>query len=134
MTGRLRGTLADGFTLIESLVALVVVGVAVAGLLRLQIIGAQTASHASRLWGASLLAQEKMAEALASERMDDGARQGSTGEDPVYAWKVVIDSARDPALAAVGAASRKSVLVTVSWPDGRSERSLSLVTYVSPKR
>jgi len=132
LTGRFAAR--SGFTLIEALVALALVGTAVAGLLRLQVISVQTSTHASRLWTASLLAQEKMAEVMAADRIDEGSRQGATEDEPVYAWRVSVEPARAPGLADAEATSLKSVVVTVSWPDGRSERSLALVTYVSPKR
>lgn len=126
MTGREKG-----FTLVEILVAMVVLAVAAVSLLQ-SFSGGLRASDSARQRGyAMLLAQSKMA-AIGSELpLEPGS---STGRfDDRFAWTVEVSPDGDAAPeedagAAAPPVTVMNVTVTVSWPPGNPAGSLQLTS------
>jgi general secretion pathway protein I len=114
MTGRQRG-----FTLVEILVAMVVLAVAAVSLLQSFAGGLRATDSARQRTYAMLLAQSKLAVVGIELALEAGASEGRF--DDRFAWRVVISPAGDGAPAedagAIATAVEvMNVTVTVSWP------------------
>jgi general secretion pathway protein I len=117
-----------GFTLMEVLVALAVVGLAmgaIAGVFSNGLLGHETASGAE---SALALAEEQLALAAAAPR--PGATSGTY--DGRFAWQTTVapfqDTADKDAPAPASLPSLYRIAVNVSWRDGRRSRQVSLST------
>ncbi len=99
--GRREG--GAGFTLVEVMVAVVIIGIVMTAVFRLQ---GQTISMAesSRFYTtATLLAQRKMAEIRGADMLDAGAGAGNFGDDhPGYSWRVSVDRVNSETLGETG--------------------------------
>jgi general secretion pathway protein I len=124
---------AGGFTLIEVLVALAIVGLAlagVAGVLSNGLIGHETASGAE---DALALAEERLATAAIPGALRPGTNKGTYAGR--FAWQTTVAPYADGGAGDAKAFDRKQdqprlyrVAVTVSWRDGHRERQLALAT------
>ena len=114
-----------GFTLIEVLVALTILGLSFAVLMTLISRGLDTSRRSQLLAGASGLAQSLLAQAGVLTPIRVGNSQGSTENG--YAWLVHVEPFvvpdRDDALL-----SAAKVTVTVSWRDGDAPQEIELST------
>ena len=132
-----------GFTLIESLVALAVAGIALAALLHLQLVSMHTADKAEGLTQAVLLAQEKLTEAASSGSPAVGVTAGTTqaaGER--FDWRMAVTEAPLPPLVTpqnagpsyrptLGRDRLRQLTVEVSWQKGPGQKHISLTTLVA---
>jgi prepilin-type N-terminal cleavage/methylation domain-containing protein len=113
----------QGFTLVEMIVAaiLLVVGVVAA----LACIGAATRSTslAAEYTTAALLAQQRLAEIEAQpDQLSSGDQQGDFGEAfPGYTWHQTVETTDLSGLV--------RVTLTIEWPSGATRRSAQFVTY-----
>jgi general secretion pathway protein I len=117
-----------GFTLIEVLVALAIVGLAVgatAFVLGNGLMGHETAADAE---AALAVAEERLA--LAGATPHPGANSGT--EDGRFAWRTTVaaydDSADKTADAPTTLPRLYRIAVTVAWRDGRRDREVALST------
>ncbi len=124
--GAARIVRARGFTLLEILIALVVLGVALTGLLQLEALGVRLRSQAQELTVATFLLQSRMAdvELAALERFPDlGTTDGDFGETyPGYRWEMTVVETPFPIV--------REVRVRVLWRTGAREEHLELTNYV----
>jgi prepilin-type N-terminal cleavage/methylation domain-containing protein len=130
----LRGACA-GFTLIEALVALVIVAVAGVALLRLELTSILLSDRATAISRAVRIADARMAEALARERIEVGYRSGRILDDATekaFRWDITVAPLRRPELEEYELDNLLTVTARVFWRSGREERSVSLETYASP--
>jgi general secretion pathway protein I len=121
-----------GFTLIEVLIALAIVGmalVAVAAVFSNGLVGHETAADAE---AALALAEERLATAEATAALQPGISNGQfVGR---FAWQTVIAPYEDGSEAAGQILPAKNVpplyrvAVSVAWHDGHRSRQLSLST------
>ena len=131
-------TLRAGFSLIEVVISLAILGIGVFGAMRVFPVGLRASQRAELISRASLTAQRTM-ESLKMVSWEDLTTQPTVDEDPLHIT-VAVD---EPAIEGLVDASRlKRVLVTVSWAqarpgsgaDGRAgdgkTRTLELVSYV----
>jgi general secretion pathway protein I len=124
MPGRRRG-----FTLLEVLVAVVVLGIALTALLSTQAGGVRLRSQAEAITTATFLLQERMAQ----QELDDyfpepGTRDGDFGSAyPGYRWEVTVSQV--PVPGAEGQDLLREVRLAVLWRDGRREERLELTSY-----
>lgn len=107
-----------GFTLIEALVALAILGVALAAVLRAYGAGFRSAERAEAATHALLLAESKLAEAAATLREPSDQR----GVEGAYAWRVIaqpypVEGVERPLL---------RLEVRVAGPDGGEARLATL--------
>jgi general secretion pathway protein I len=120
-----RHTKQTGFTLVEILVALSVLGVAFATLLGVLSSSAQNGAQAQRRIEAAFLAENILASAGTERDLRAGARL--SGEADPYSWVIQVDRADGdgdaPALAPLF-----DVAVTVQWTEGGKSSSLSLIS------
>ena len=125
---------AAGFTLLEVLVAVAIVGVALVMLLRLHLLSLDATLAAQDLTTAVLLAEGKMATFMA-ESPDEGEEQGQFDGPNLerFRWTTsVTEHALDPGNdGREGAIGVRHVTVSVHWRDGNRDRSYSLETYES---
>ena len=122
-----------GFTLIEVLIALAIVGmalVAVAAVFSNGLVGHETASDAE---AALALAEERLATAEATAALQPGISNGQFAGR--FAWQTVIAPYEDGGSEAAGQILPAKnvpplyrVAVSVAWHDGHRSRQLSLST------
>ena len=122
----------SGFTLLEVLVAVSIVGIALVVLLRLHLLSLDATLAAQDLSTAVLLAQGKMATFLAQSPgagEDQGQFEGPELER--FSWTTSVAQfdlgPGDPG----GSVGVRHVTVSVHWREGNRNRSYSLETYES---
>lgn len=140
---RLGQAAPAGFTLLEVMVALVIVAVALVSLLRLHLLSLDSTMRAQDLTTAVLLAQGRMAVLIGS--FPEPGEGGGRFEDPELAkfrWQTVVTEHRfeaergttgtgtDPSPTPTEIELRR-IEVTVRWVDGRNERSYTLEAYAT---
>ena len=126
-----RNTEAGGFSLIEVLAALVVIGLALAaagGVFRTGLLGHEVAVGAD---AALALAEEKIASAGVTESLRPGRSAGLFGNR--YQWQVSVEPYQEKSNTGFDQTSAVDlrlyrIAVTVSWRDGRRQRALALDT------
>jgi general secretion pathway protein I len=120
---RLSVVLSDaGLTLVELLVAAVLLATGLAGVMMALSTSISTQAVSERMVTACLLAQEKMAE-LESTPLETGSESGDFGEDyPDYRWSWTVEPAETDGLL------RAEVVVTSG--EGSLVREYRLVTYL----
>jgi type II secretion system protein I len=128
----------EGFTLIESVAALAVAGIALLALLQLQLLSMHTADKARVMTQAVLLAQEKMTEVLSSGYPSLGVQSGMVEtEGEVLTWRTEVTDTRLPAACRpAGRGARagdrlRTLSVEVSWPRGAGDKHIRMTTCVA---
>jgi general secretion pathway protein I len=118
---------ADGFTLLEVMVALAIISFAVVTYVHSQNTGIALLNESTNVTAATLLAQGRMVVLEGSDVAGTLEREG-TFDDPEYAafrWKERVVSTPLPNIF--------EVHVEVSWDDNRGRRSVELITLVLRK-
>lgn len=118
-----------GFTLLEVMVALVILSIGLLGLMGLQIVATKTNSFSNQMTIGITLAQDQLEE-LRNLAYDDALLSGGTHQDsqnPISAlgdmgfnrsWTVTVDAAN----------SLKTIIVTVQWPHPHNSHSVAFTT------
>ncbi len=111
-----------GFTLLEVMVAVAILGFVLVSLLGLQKRSTQDVMLAERMTTATLLAKDRMVQAL-SGTLIPSEEEGEFEEEEFkgYTWKKVI--------APTPIASIMEVRVAVLWKEGEREEKVELVSY-----
>lgn len=133
-TGRLKPSHAEtpddrgseGFTLLEVLVALTILGMSFAALLAIFSQALASERARDRAFAARTLAQSLMAEVLAVQSAGEGTSTGQTADG--LSWQVRIEpygSGNDEPSTGLEAAR---VSATVTWPGALKTQSLTLAT------
>lgn len=126
--------ISSGFTIVEVMIALVVLSIAFLGLNSTLLAVIDTNNFSRRMMTATTLAQDKLEElknlpydALAAGESKDPQNPltptGAVGGSYTRVWQVTLD-APDP--------GTKTVAVTVTWRAGRSTRSVGFSTIKAP--
>lgn len=124
-----------GFTLIEVIIALVVASISLLGLIRLHLISISMAEAAEEISQAVLLAEEKIAETLASGYPEEGITSGELEKNAqVLYWRTEVADLQSSELTEAEITGLRSVCVEVGWKDGGSSKSLQMSTYVADRR
>ncbi len=124
----------NGFTLIESVAALAVASIALLALLQLQLLSMRVADKAQVMTQATLLAQEKMAEAISSGYPSVGVKSGTVEtEGELLTWRTEVTDARLPAVCRpAGSRDRlRTLSVEVSWQRGAGDKHIRMTTCVA---
>ena len=112
-----------GFTLLEVIVALAIMGIGFALAMELLATGSRSAKVAEDYTLAVLLARQKMAEVLVSQSLEESAGQGEFGEGLSWASEIQpLPQAEELP------AQLYQVRVRVAWPGRRGEKSMDLYT------
>lgn len=134
---------SHGFTLIEVLVALAVAGMALTALLNLQLVSMRVADKAEGLIGATLVAQEKLAEGVGRGCPPVGVTSGTVQTaDERFDWRMEVTEAPMPTLVmprGAGPSYRppfrrdrlRQLTVEVWWQKGPGARQITLTTLVA---
>jgi general secretion pathway protein I len=118
----------SGFTLIEIVVALLVLSIASAVIFEGFSVGFRNARTADDFAQAVLIAQSKLAPTGVAEPLSAGVTSGE--ERDKYSWTVTVDEIDLVTEDAATPSTLRpfSVAVDVVWSDGRTERAVSLST------
>lgn len=112
-----------GFTLLEVMVALLIIATSFIVLLHSRNQSVLAADYARRMTIATLLATEKMGEMEQGELSNTGEDIGNFGEDyPEFMWKTAISDTPYEQV--------REVRVEVSWGEGKGRRNVELVNYI----
>ena len=115
-----------GFTLLEVMVALLIIAISFIVLLHSRNQSVIAADYARHTTIATFMASEKMGEMEQEGIRETGEDTGNFGEDhPGFIWRTIIS---DTAYEHI-----KEVRVEVLWGEGKSQRSVELVNYVKEK-
>ncbi len=117
-------TKSDGFTLIEILVALIILSVSLLALAGLMVTTTKNNSFGNHMTEAATLAQDKLEELRAirweniSEGLNTDQQNGSTGNNYTRDWNVATNG------------SLKTISITIRWQD-RANHSIRLTSVLS---
>lgn len=115
----------DGFTLLEVMIALAIVGIALVTLIGLETRTIQLAERQQRVTQSTLLAQEKMTEIeIGSQSLSGtGGREGMF-ESPfeLYRWTVDLEPTPLPGI--------EMVTVTVAWGEESRNEFVDLASFI----
>ncbi len=121
-----------GFTLLEMLVATLILGVAVAGVLSNISLSLRTAARVTDYDRAALLARRKMGELLAGPRLPRFAFAGGP-LDPATGleggWSVRVEPFEAPAQAGPGSLVLDRVVLALWWKQGSRTRRVELEAF-----
>jgi len=124
-----------GFTLVEVIVALVIVSISLLGLIRLHLISISMADAAEMTSQAVLLAEEKIAETLAQGYPKEGTASGVVEKNThSLHWQTEVEGLQSPQLAEADITGLRKICVEVGWKQGSSSKSLQMSTYVADRR
>jgi len=116
-----------GFTLLEVMVALVIIATSFIVLLHSRNQSVIAADYARHSTIATLLASQKMSEIENVGSPEDGEETGDFGEEyPGYTWRKVVSETAYEEI--------KEVRVEVFWGEGKGRRGVELVNYVRAKK
>jgi general secretion pathway protein I len=119
-----------GFSLIEAIVALAIVGLALAAIAGVFSTGLRGHETAEGVDAALALAESKLAEAEAIATLRPGRSEGVFGGR--YEWRLVVAPYQDEAAGPVDRIAKSLRLyrieATAAWNDGHNRRQISLAT------
>jgi general secretion pathway protein I len=118
-----------GFTLLEVIVAMTIVGIGVVTLLEIFSTGLRLGSRSTSATEAMTYGRQAMDTILLRRKIDEGALQGSLNERT--RWKLGIEPVREPtdSLSLSSAWELTEVTLDVRVTDGGRERPVELRTY-----
>jgi prepilin-type N-terminal cleavage/methylation domain-containing protein len=128
----LRGkfsSLSAGFTLLEVVVAMTIVGIGVVTLLEIFSMGLRLGSRSSAATEAMTYGRQAMDEILLRRKIEEGAQQGSLNERT--RWKLGIEPVREPSdtLSLSSAWELKEITLDMRVTDAGRDRTVELRTY-----
>jgi general secretion pathway protein I len=115
----------NGFTLLEVMIALAIVGIALVTLIGLETRTIQLAERQQRVTQATLLAQGKMTEIeVGAESLAGLGGQGGVFDPPfeLYRWTAALDATPLPTI--------EMVTVTVAWGEVGSNEQVDLISFL----
>ena len=123
-----------GFTLIEVLVALAVVAIALVALLGLHLSSVHTQVRGEKMVRASLLAEEKIAEATLEGYPELGGSGGENEQDGmVFEWERQVRKMTVSLGAEQKIERLREIAVAVAWQEGRRRKQINRVTWVADR-
>lgn len=128
------GKRRDGFTLMETLVAMMILSIALVIIFQ-QFSEALNAGHVSESYTRAVWhAREKMDELLLYEALSEEIREGDFGDG--YRWRYRIEPAKPGSPLNLEDLATYTITVWVSWEQGRSTKQMdisALSTVILPK-
>ena len=134
-SGRGETRVARGFTLIEVLVALVLMAILLPVLMHGISLASRAASMSVRKTQAAALASSKLQELVATGQVQSGGMSGDFADEfPGYTWTSQVQEWNPPGVSQQDLSSQNQSLteldVTVSWTGNKGKQSLTLSTLV----
>jgi prepilin-type N-terminal cleavage/methylation domain-containing protein len=122
-------SLAPGFTLLEVVVAMTIVGIGVVTLLEIFSSGLRLGSRSSAATEAMIYGRQAMDEILLRRRIEEGPQQGSLNERA--RWKLGVEPVREPSdtLSLSSAWELKEITLDMRVTDTGRDRPVELRTY-----
>jgi prepilin-type N-terminal cleavage/methylation domain-containing protein len=122
-------SLSAGFTLLEVVVAMTIVGIGVVTLLEIFSTGLRLGSRSSATTEAMTYGRQAMDEILLRRKIEEGAPQGSLNERA--RWKLGIEPVREPSdtLSLSSAWELKEITLDLRVTDAGRDRPVELRTY-----
>jgi general secretion pathway protein I len=122
-------SLSAGFTLLEVVVAMTIVGIGVVTLLEIFSLGLRLGSRSSAATEAMAYGRQAMDEILLRRKIEEGAQQGVLSDQT--RWRLRVEPVREPpeTLALSSAWELKEITVDVRVTDAGRERPVELQTY-----
>jgi len=122
-------SLAPGFTLLEVIVAMTIVGIGVVTLLEIFSSGLRLGSRSSAATEAIIYGRQAMDEILLRRRIEEGPQQGSLNERA--RWKLGVEPVREPSdtLSLSSAWELKEITLDMRVTDTGRDRPVELRTY-----
>ena len=131
-TGAMASRRADGFTLMEVIVALAIAALGLGAMMSATGLGQKSVVTADRYIEATRRAQTHLAAIASATDIVPGEKSGDDGDGFSWRVKTVAAGTHVPTTAPGAAAPQPvtlyDVAVTISWPDLRSVKSVTLNT------
>jgi len=122
-TGKKRET---GFTLLEIMITLAIIGIALVAILRSLGMSMDVSNESRNISIATFLAKGKMAEIESQGFPETGETNGDFGdENPGFRWEKSISRIEIEGL--------RKIVVNILWGEGKSEKKVELVTLISKR-
>ena len=123
------------FTFVEVIIALVVVSISLLGLIRLHLISISMAEVAEVTSQAVLLAEEKIAETLASGYPEEGIKSGKVEKNSqILHWRTEVADLQSSELAEAEIDGLRRIYVEIDFKRGTGSKSLHMSTCVADRR
>lgn len=124
-----RDFASAGFTLLEVVVAMTIVGIGVVTLLEIFSMGLRLGSRSSDATEAMTYGRQAMDEILLRRKIEEGAQQGSLNEKT--RWKVGIEPVKEPSdtLSLSSAWELKEITLDMRVTEAGRDRTVELRTY-----
>ena len=123
------------FTFIEVIIALAVLSISLLGLIRLQLINIKMAQAAEITSQATLLAQQKIAEASAAPYPNQLSDRGTVKKNALsFNWQTQITDVHLPKLNDTRITGLKKISVDVNWQQGLGKKHLQMETYIADRK
>jgi prepilin-type N-terminal cleavage/methylation domain-containing protein len=127
-------TQTRAFTFVEVIVALAIISISLLALLRLHIISIGMADTAEITSQAVFLANEKIAETLASGYPKEGTNSGTVEKNALCLdWKTEVTDLRLSQLDKARIGGLRKISVVVNWKQGLGNKHLQMSTYVADR-
>ncbi len=127
--GQPLSSLSAGFTLLEVVVAMTIVGIGVVTLLEIFSMGLRLGSRSSVATEGMTYGRQAMDEILLRRKIDEGAQQGSLNEKT--RWRLGVAPVGDPSdtLSLSSAWELQEIILDMHVTDGGRDRPVELRTY-----
>jgi type II secretion system protein I len=123
------------FTFVEVIIALAIISVSLLVLLRLHITSVNMVQRAQAISQAVFLADEKIAEMLATGFPGEGTDSGTVEKDGLaLSWRTEVADLPSAQLDAQDVSGLRKVVVDVSWKQGVGRKHMQMSTYVADRK
>lgn len=130
-----HGRRAGAFTLVEVIIALAIASISLLTLLKLHLLSIRLLDRAQITTQAVLLANEKIAETLATGYPDQGRKAGTVEKNGLTLnWRTEVADLQLPQMEASRAGGLRRIVVNVDWKRGANSRRLRMSTCVADAR
>ncbi|MBI5894298.1 MAG: prepilin-type N-terminal cleavage/methylation domain-containing protein [Deltaproteobacteria bacterium] len=119
---------AKGFTLLEVMVAITILGIGFVVIFQLFSIGLNSVERSEKYTIASIYAKEKLNEMLAMPEPQEGIQEGSSGKDNEFSWKAAALRYDTSSFAKEPPFNIYQLTADVTWQEGLKQKNVHLET------